>query len=245
MQDDRLAVQPQYSLFLQQAVGSSSSKAVTQVGGGVYRRLPLRVQRSGFLSDEATGTLAVPVSASIAEVRFYVQARLLNLGEPVLSASLSKGIGCHIDQKVQLASRMQDYAIETALLYRLRAQRSGQAQIDVCFSTHSDRPFYCRRSEAAVMQANGPAVLRAAQVRLKQQSELKRLQELLRKQLRLRRISVDGSLPPRQAESCLQRLLHHGDALATAADGLSLRISHVNAIAPDGTFVDIAWNFQL
>lgn len=95
------------------------------------------------------------------------------------------------------------------------------------------------------MQANGPAVLRAAQLRLKQQSELQRLQELLRKHLRLRRISVDGSMPPRQAESCMQRLLHHREAVATAADGLSLRISHVNGIAPDGSYVDIAWDFKL
>lgn len=88
-------------------------------------------------------------------------------------------------------------------------------------------------------------MLRAAQVRLSQHAELKRVLYLLRDQLQLQRISVDGSLPYRQAESYLQRLLHNGAAIATAANGLTLRISHVNAIAPDGSYVDVAWDFRL
>ena len=48
-----------------------------------------------------------------------------------------------------------------------------------------------------------------------------------------------------QVKACLQRLLHHHGELSNATDGLSLRVSHVNYVAADGSHADIAWNFQL
>ena len=62
---------------------------------------------------------------------------------------------------------------------------------------------------------------------------------------RLRRLSVDPTLETQQAVSCMERLLHHHLALSTASDGLSLRISHSNRMAPDASRTDIAWDFEL
>ena len=82
-------------------------------------------------------------------------------------------------------------------------------------------------------------------MRQQQQGEVQRLQDRVKSLLRLRRLSTDPSIEPRQAASCLQRLAYHHQALSTAADGLSLRISHANRILPDGSQTDIAWNFEL
>lgn len=43
----------------------------------------------------------------------------------------------------------------------------------------------------------------------------------------------------------MQRLLHHTADLIDHTEGLSVRISHVNYVAPDGSNADIAWNFEL
>ena len=78
-----------------------------------------------------------------------------------------------------------------------------------------------------------------------QQGEVQRLQDRVKSLLRLRRLSIDQSLEPGQAVSCLKRLAFHHQALSTAADGLSLHISHINHVLPDGSQTNIAWNFEL
>ncbi len=41
------------------------------------------------------------------------------------------------------------------------------------------------------------------------------------------------------------RLLQNADALMQLLDGLEVRISEVNVVAPDGACIDIAWDFQI
>ena len=41
------------------------------------------------------------------------------------------------------------------------------------------------------------------------------------------------------------RLLHNADVLRNLMDGLEVRISESNLVAPDGAHIDIAWDFQI
>ena len=41
------------------------------------------------------------------------------------------------------------------------------------------------------------------------------------------------------------RLLQNADMLLQLLDGLEVRISEINAVAPDGAYIDIAWDFQI
>lgn len=70
-EDDRLAMLPSFADFLQRAVADGTTNG--RVGGGRFSRLPLRVQRQDFRTDALAGLLAVPVSATAAELRSYVE----------------------------------------------------------------------------------------------------------------------------------------------------------------------------
>ena len=94
-------------------------------------------------------------------------------------------------------------------------------------------------------QDQGPAVVRAVQQRRQQDKGLERLRDMTHRRLRLRRLTLDPLLQPRQAAACLQRLLHHHAVLSNSTDGLSLRISNTNRVSADGSQADIAWNFKL
>ena len=41
------------------------------------------------------------------------------------------------------------------------------------------------------------------------------------------------------------RLVHSAHALRDLLDGLEVRVSEANLVAPDGAHIDIAWNFQI
>ena len=67
----------------------------------------------------------------------------------------------------------------------------------------------------------------------------------VQQRLRLRHLAVDAELSPTRVASCCTRLLHNSLALRDLLDGVSLRISHVNQVAADGSYVSIAWNFEV
>lgn len=79
VQDDKLAVQPQYSDFLKSATDDPSGPLLQGrqlLGSGSLRSLPLRVQHAGFAADATTGLVAVPVSAAADQMRAYVEVSL-------------------------------------------------------------------------------------------------------------------------------------------------------------------------
>ncbi len=41
------------------------------------------------------------------------------------------------------------------------------------------------------------------------------------------------------------RLLQNADVLLQLMDGLEVRVSEVNLVAPDGAHIDIAWDFEI
>lgn len=49
---------------------------------------------------------------------------------------------------------------------------------------------------------------------------------------------------PRFCSACV-RLLHSADALQQLMDGLEVQVSEVNVVEPDGSSVNIAWDFQI
>ena len=49
---------------------------------------------------------------------------------------------------------------------------------------------------------------------------------------------------PRFCTAC-QRLLQNADTLLQFLDGLEVRVSEVNIVAPDGSHIDIAWDFEI
>jgi hypothetical protein len=40
-------------------------------------------------------------------------------------------------------------------------------------------------------------------------------------------------------------MLQHADVLMPLMGGLEIRVSEVNVVAPDGSHIDIAWDFQI
>ena len=70
-EDERLAMLPSFSDFLRRALADCTQHGA--VGGGRHTKLPLRVQRHGYRADAAVGLLAVPVTASAAQLRVHIE----------------------------------------------------------------------------------------------------------------------------------------------------------------------------
>lgn len=94
-------------------------------------------------------------------------------------------------------------------------------------------------------QANGDRALAALRRRRREAEQRRRLLAEVQKRLRLRRLLVDPDLPADRAQSCCARLLQHSGALVGLLEGVSLRVSYLNQVAPDGSYVDIAWDFEI
>ncbi len=65
-----------------------------------------------------------------------------------------------------------------------------------------------------------------------------------RRALRLRRLMRDGRLGVRDFERACARLLEQAEALAPGLDGCSLRIGFATRMAPDGSCIELAWDFR-
>ena len=70
-EDERLAMLPSFSDFLHRALADCAQHGT--VGGGQHPKLPLRVQRHGYRADAVVGLLAVPVTASAAQLRAHIE----------------------------------------------------------------------------------------------------------------------------------------------------------------------------
>ena len=94
-------------------------------------------------------------------------------------------------------------------------------------------------------QVHGPEALKVIR---RQKAERQRLQDFrnsVERRLRLRRLVRDETLQDAQFISCCKRMLFNSDSLSQIMEGLSFRISHTNQVAPEGTHIDIAWDFEV
>jgi hypothetical protein len=95
-------------------------------------------------------------------------------------------------------------------------------------------------------QSNAPAALSILSRKAQQQEELQDLTSSVRSRLGLRRLIKDELLSLEEFRSACKRLLYHRDLLLRCnIEGLSVRISDGNRVAPDGSLVDIVWNFDM
>lgn len=68
----------------------------------------------------------------------------------------------------------------------------------------------------------------------------------MRTRLNLRHLLRDELVGLDAFRSCCKRLLYHRDLLLRCGiEGLSLRVSDGNRVAPDGSLVNIAWDFDM
>lgn len=104
----------------------------------------------------------------------------------------------------------------------------------------------CSPLPPSVLQANAPAALSILSQKAADQSELAELTTSVRTRLGLRRLIKDELISMQEFRNACNRLLINRDALQQChIDGLSIRVSDKNRVAPDGSLVDIAWDFAM
>ena len=94
-------------------------------------------------------------------------------------------------------------------------------------------------------QARGYNALKALRRQKAERQRLEDFRNSVERRLRLRRLMRDETLQDAQFISCCKRMLFNADSLSQLVEGLSLRISHSNQVAPEGTHIDIAWDFEV
>ena len=96
-----------------------------------------------------------------------------------------------------------------------------------------------------VLQFNGPEAAAVQRHLHRRKQTLEELRTSVEQRLRLRRLQRDPSLDEQRFVSCCQRLLNKSMVLSNLMEGMSYRISHVNSVEPDGSFINLAWNFEI
>lgn len=96
------------------------------------------------------------------------------------------------------------------------------------------------------VQKHAPSALHILSERARQQQEVSELTTSVRTRLNLRRLLQDELITLQEFHSACKRLLYHRELLLRCnIAGLSVRVSDKNRVAPDGSLVDIAWNFDM
>ncbi len=98
---------------------------------------------------------------------------------------------------------------------------------------------------ASVMQSKGPTALAALQKHNAHKQRLEDFRHTVEKRLRIRRLARDETLQDAQFISCCKRMLYNSTSLSQFMEGLSFRISHTNLVSPEGSHIDIAWDFEI
>jgi hypothetical protein len=79
-----------------------------------------------------------------------------------------------------------------------------------------------------------------------EQAEQQELSANVRNRLHLRRLLKDDIISMQDfRNACRQLVIHKDVLLACHIEGLSVRVSDKNRVAPDGSLVDIAWDFDM
>lgn len=96
------------------------------------------------------------------------------------------------------------------------------------------------------LQANAHTARAVLSRKAAEASELQELSASVRNRLHLRRLLKDDIISMQDFRNACRRLLINKDALlASHIEGLSIRVSDKNRVAPDGSLVDIAWDFDM
>jgi hypothetical protein len=95
------------------------------------------------------------------------------------------------------------------------------------------------------LQAHAAAAASIITKRQQLQQELAQLTASVRSRLQLRRLFKDDLVSAADYKAACRRLLQHREHLLRCnIEGLSIRVSDKNRVAPDGSLVDIAWDFE-
>lgn len=95
------------------------------------------------------------------------------------------------------------------------------------------------------LQAHGRGALNVLRRQKAKSQRLEDFRNSVERRLRLRRLIRDENLPDEQFISCCKRMLFNADSLSQLMEGYSFRISYANQVAPEGTHIDIAWDFEV
>ena len=117
--------------------------------------------------------------------------------------------------------------------------------VGFCLSCLTHRQDMQRFHRASVMQSKGPAALAALQKHNADKQRLEDFRHTVEKRLRIRRLARDETLQDAQFISCCKRMLYNSTSLSQIMEGLSFRISHTNLVSPEGSHIDIAWDFEV
>jgi hypothetical protein len=95
------------------------------------------------------------------------------------------------------------------------------------------------------LQEHAAAAANILSKRQQLQQELAELTASVRNRLQLRRLYKDDIVSAADYKAACRRLLQHREHLLRCnIEGLSMRVSDKNQVAPDGSLVDIAWDFE-
>lgn len=97
----------------------------------------------------------------------------------------------------------------------------------------------------SVLQSKGPEAAAVQRLLQRRKQALEELRTSVEQRLRLRRLQRDPSLDEQRFRTCCQRLLNKSMVLSNLMEGMSYRISHVNSVDPDGSFINLAWDFEI
>ena len=97
----------------------------------------------------------------------------------------------------------------------------------------------------SVLQSKGPEAAAIQRLLQRRKQALEELRTSVEQRLRLRRLQRDPSLDEQRFISCCQRLLNKSMVLSNLMEGMSYRISHVNSVEPDGSFINVAWDWEI
>lgn len=95
------------------------------------------------------------------------------------------------------------------------------------------------------VQEKGEAARAIAERRRREEARLSELQASVRQRLSLRRLLKDPALPLGFFDSACERLMALPPSTAALFESLSIQVSYVNQVAPDGSHIDISWDFDL
>lgn len=96
------------------------------------------------------------------------------------------------------------------------------------------------------LQDNANAALGILSKKAAEQAELSELTTSVRNRLGLRRLLKDDVISMQDFRNACKRLVMNRDVLLSShIEGLSIRVSDSNRVAPDGSLVDIAWDFDM
>ncbi|DBA76668.1 hypothetical protein WJX79_007357 [Trebouxia sp. C0005] len=129
------------------------------------------------------------------------------------------------------------------------SERSAEAQ--AAGQSHAEQPYVavCVTADLkqvySALQSKGPAALAVLQKHNADKQRLEDFRHTVEKRLRIRRLARDETLQDVQFISCCKRMLYNSTSLSQIMEGLSFRISHTNLVSPEGTHIDIAWDFEV